>query len=39
MIKLHPDVEEILISHEEIVEKCEELGKRISKDYKDKCPI
>ena len=29
---LHKDVEEILLSQEQIVEKCEELGKRISKD-------
>ena len=31
-MKLHPDVEEILISQEEIFDKCEELGKRLSKD-------
>ena len=39
MIKIHPDVEEVLISHDEIVKKCEELGKKISKDYQGKKPI
>jgi hypoxanthine phosphoribosyltransferase len=36
---LHKDVEEILLSQEQIVEKCEELGKRISKDYEGKTPV
>ena len=38
-MKLHPDVEEILISQEEIFDKCEELGKRLSEDYAGKTPI
>lgn len=32
-------IEEVLFSHEEIVEKCKELGKQITDDYSDKCPI
>ncbi len=35
----HKDIEEIFITHEEIVEKCRELGKNISKDYQGKNPI
>ena len=38
-MKLHPDVEEILLSQEEIFNKCEELGKRLSEDYAGKTPI
>lgn len=38
-MKLHKDIEEILISHEQIVNKCEQLGKQISKDYENKTPI
>ena len=38
-MELHKDVEEILLSHEEIEAKCEELGKRVSKDYEGKTPI
>ena len=38
-MKLHPCVEEIVVSHEDIVAKCEELGQRISKDYQGRCPI
>ena len=36
---LHPDVERVLLSNEEIVLKCQELGKRISEDYAGKKPI
>ena len=32
-------IEEVLITHEMIVNKCEELGKRITKDYEGKTPI
>lgn len=39
MINMHPDVEEVLISNEQIYAKCEELGKKIDKDYAGKCPI
>ena len=39
MMKLHPCVEEIVVSHEDIVVKCEELGQMISKDYQGRCPI
>lgn len=38
-MQLHKDVEEILLTHEEIVEKSKELGKRITKDYEGKTPI
>ena len=38
-MQLHKDVEEVLLTHEQIVAKCEELGKRISKDYEGKTPI
>ena len=38
-MKLHQDVEEVLLSQEEIFDKCEELGKRLSKDYEGKTPI
>lgn len=30
---MHKDVEEILVSHDEIIIRCEELGKQISDDY------
>lgn len=30
---MHKDVEEILVSHDEIINRCEELGKQISDDY------
>ena len=33
------DVEKILISQEEIVARCKELGKQISEDYKDTVPV
>lgn len=36
---MHKDCEEILITEEQIVSKCEELGKQISKDYEGKTPI
>lgn len=36
---LHPDVKEVLLSNEEIVLKCKELGKKISEDYEGKNPI
>lgn len=36
---LHPDVKEMLISNEEIIEKCKELGKKISEEYEGKRPI
>lgn len=39
MMNLHEEVLEVLVSEEEISEKCIELGKRISEDYKDKKPI
>lgn len=32
-------VEEILLNHEEIVNICEDLGKKLSKDYEDKNPL
>ncbi|HOI46148.1 MAG TPA: hypoxanthine phosphoribosyltransferase [Bacilli bacterium] len=38
MIK-HPDIEEIFITHEQIVNKCQELGAIISSDYVGKVPI
>ena len=36
---MHKDVNEILFSNEQILEKCEELGAQISKDYEGKQPI
>ncbi len=36
---MHKDVEEILLSNEQIQEKCEQLGKKISEDYQGKTPI
>lgn len=36
---MHKDVEEILISHEEIVAKCKEMAAKISKDYEGKTPL
>ena len=38
-MQLHKDVEEILLSHEQIEKKCEELGKQVSQDYEGKTPI
>lgn len=38
---MHKDVQEILVSHDEIVRRCEELGKQISEDYnkENKVPL
>lgn len=36
---MHKDVEEILVSQEQIASKCQELGKQISTDYEGKTPI
>lgn len=36
---INPCIEEVLITHEMIVEKCKELGKRITEDYQGKTPI
>lgn len=36
---MNKDVKKVLISEEEIKERCMELGKQISKDYEDKCPV
>lgn len=33
---MHKDIEEILVSHEEILKRCQELGKEISDDYNKK---
>ena len=33
------DIEEVLVTNEEIVARCEELGKQINKDYEGKHPI
>lgn len=33
------DIEEVLVTNEQIVERCEQLGKQISKDYAGKTPI
>lgn len=30
---MHKDIEEILVTHDEIINRCEELGKKISDDY------
>ncbi len=39
MKNINPAIEEVLVEHEDIVAKCEEIGARISKDYEGKCPI
>jgi hypoxanthine phosphoribosyltransferase len=39
MKNIHPCIEEVLISNDQIVKKCEELGKAISADYEGKCPV
>ena len=36
---MHKDVEEILFSLDDIVTRCDELGKQISKDYEGKTPV
>ena len=38
---MHRDVQEILVSHDEIIRRCEELGKQISEDYnkENKVPL
>ena len=36
---MHKDVEEILLSHEEIVARCAEMGTKISEDYEGKTPL
>lgn len=35
---MHPNVESILVSEEEIIQRCKELGKRITEDYQEKEP-
>ena len=36
---MHPDIQEILVSEKAIIARCEELGKKITKDYEGKKPI
>lgn len=36
---MHKDVEEILFSLDQIVARCDEIGKQISKDYQGKTPV
>ena len=36
---MHKDVEEILFSLDQIVARCDEIGKQISKDYEGKTPV
>lgn len=36
---MHKDCEEILVTEEEILKRCEELGQQIDKDYADEPPI
>lgn len=38
-MRINAYIEEVLITHEMIVNKCDELGKRITKDYQGKTPI
>lgn len=38
-MKVNSCIEEVLITHDKIVSKCQELGKKISEDYKGKTPI
>lgn len=39
MLKIHPCIEEVLISSEMIQAKCEELGQQITHDYQGKKPL
>jgi len=36
---MHNDIEEVLITEEEIANKCAEIGEQLSKEYKDKFPL
>ena len=36
---MHKDVEEILVTEQQIIEKCKELGKQITTDYEGKNPV
>ncbi len=36
---MHKDIKKILVSEEQIIERCKELGKEIDKDYADEAPI
>jgi len=36
---MHPDIKEILFTHDEIVETCKRLGKQIDEDYAGKTPL
>ncbi|MBU5595514.1 hypoxanthine phosphoribosyltransferase [Amphibacillus sp. MSJ-3] len=36
---MHSDIEKILVSQEEIQEKCKELGSQLAEEYKDKFPL
>ncbi len=36
---MHNDIEKILVSQQEIEEKCEELGKQLSEEYQDRFPL
>lgn len=36
---MHKDIKEIIVSEQDIVKKCEELGKTLTKDYDGKCPV
>ena len=36
---MHQDIQEILVSEKAIIARCEELGKKITKDYAGKKPI
>ena len=35
---MHKDIKKVLISEEEIIEKCKQLGAQLTEDYKDKTP-
>ena len=36
---MHNDIEKILVTEEEIQEKCRELGKQLAEEYKDRFPL
>ena len=38
-MSIHKDVEKVLITEEQIVNRCKELGKELSNYYKDETPI
>lgn len=36
---MHHEIEEILVTEEEIAQKCKEIGKQLTEEYEGKCPL